>query len=433
MMVFYVYLAFLLLGAVFYGYAAASQSVSEDEIEKCAQEGDKGAKLFLSMQEGPKLTLGILPALLLTGATVLGLFWPEGVSRWVMLPVLALSVSFLLAYRRAGTYLALPFIRHHAGLIWALSRVLLPFTFLVHALAKVACVPFGIATSREGEAVTEEEIISMVDEAHEQGVIEENEAEMIANVIAFNETQAHEIMTHRTGVIAFDKEVSLSEMVEVMMEAGKSRYPVYEGSLDNIFGIVHYKDALKFIMKNSWARYEKLSNIPGLIRQATLIPETRSIADLFSSMQLHKAHMAIVVDEYGQTAGIVSMEDILEEIVGDILDEYDDEDARFRRQKGGGIVIDALTRLSVVEEELGISFEAPEFETLNGYLTAKLGHIPEKEDMDATIEAAGFSFTILSLGTRTIGKVRAQAITGPQVATPSEAGKEESLSLEDRK
>ena len=202
----------------------------------------------------------------------------------------------------------------------------------------------------------------------------------------------------------------LQEMADRILEEGISRYPIYDGSLDNIVGIVHYKDVLKFLTRNPWAKHKEVAELPGLIREVFLIPETRSILDLFRLMQRQKTHMAVVVDEYGQTAGIVCMEDILEEIVGDILDEYDEDEFRFKTQGEGSVVIDALTRLDEVEDRLGVSFGDCSYETLNGFLTDCLGHVPAREDLDRTVEAVGYRFRILSLGKHTIGKVRAEKI-----------------------
>ena len=291
-----------------------------------------------------------------------------------------------------------------------LGIILRPAAYLAAVLAKVLAIPFGVEYHENEDSMTEEEIISMVDEAHEKGVIEENEAEMIQNIISFNETDAGEIMTHRKDIVAFEEEILLQEMVERMLEEGNSRYPVYRGDLDSITGVVHYKDALKFLTRNSWAKFKPLKELPGLIREAAFIPETRSIGDLFRAMQAKKVHMAIVVDEYGQTAGIVSMEDILEEIVGEILDEYDEDQNTFRTQKDNTIVIDALADLKDVEEKLDISFGDCEFETLNGVLTSLLGHIPVEKDLDKVLTLKGYRFQILSLGHRTIGKVKAEKI-----------------------
>ena len=164
----------------------------------------------------------------------------------------------------------------------------------------------------------------------------------------------------------------------------------------------------ELMTQNPWAKFKPLKELPGIIRQASLIPETRGIGDLFHTMQARKIHMAIVVDEYGQTAGIVTMEDILEEIVGDILDEYDEDEITIRAQKDNSLIIDGLAYLEDVEEELDADFGDTEFETLNGYLTNILGHIPTDKDVDTSIKAIGYCFTILSIGNKTIGKVKVE-------------------------
>ena len=305
--------------------------------------------------------------------------------------VMALCVIFLaaigiLAFRRVGTYHPEAYAYKYLNLVHFWLNLLKPFTVSVTWIARLAAVPFGVEINRTEKSVTEEEIISIVDEAHEQGVIQENEAEMIQNIISFNETEAHDIMTHRKNMVAFDEEILLKNMIDTMLEEGNSRYPVYEENIDNIKGIVHYKDALKFMTQNPWAKFKPLKELPGIIRQASLIPETRGIGDLFHTMQARKIHMAIVVDEYGQTAGIVTMEDILEEIVGDILDEYDEDEITIRAQKDNSLIIDGLAYLEDVEEELDADFGDTEFETLNGYLTNILGHIPTDKDVDTSIK-----------------------------------------------
>ena len=248
---------------------------------------------------------------------------------------------------------------------------------------------------KQQDAVTEKEIISMVDEAHEKGVLHKDEAEMIQNIFAFE-----------------DK--------EHMMEEGNSRYPVCGEDMDDIRGLIHYKDALKFFTQNSWAKFKPLKELPGLIRKVTFVPETRHIGQLFRTMQARQVHMAVVVDEYGQTAGIVTMEDILEEIVGDIFDEYDESKDTFRPQVDNSIIIDGLASLTDVEQELDIDFGDVEMETLNGYLTEHLGHIPTQDDLDREIVANGYRFKILSLGNRTIGRVRAEKINDKETKGESE-------------
>lgn len=414
----------LWLNGIFYGFAAAVRNLSESETEKRALDGDKNAILLKSMIDNPGQFVNAIPLIVMASGICFGAFlvpWAVRASHPyikhipALLLITALCVILLaglgiLTFRRIGTYHPEKYAYRYLKVVNLFVKLLYPLTMFVTWIARLASIPFGVEYNRTEEAVTEEEIISIVDEAHEQGVIEENEAEMIQNIISFNETEAKDIMTHRKNVIAFDEEILLQELIDTILVEANSRYPVYAENMDNIKGIVHYKDALKFMTKNSWAKFKPLKELPGLIRQAAFIPETRGIGDLFRTMQTKKLHMAIVVDEYGQTAGIVTMEDILEEIVGDILDEYDEDEVTIRTQTDNSLIIDGLAYLEDVAEELDIDFGDSEFETLNGYLTNLLGHIPTKKDMDTEIVTNGYRFEILSLGNKTIGKVRASKV-----------------------
>ena len=415
-------LLLLWLNGIFYGFAAAVRNISESDTQKRADEGDENAKKLLALIDKPAQFVNAIPLIVMASGICFGTFlvpWVVDVFHPyikhtpALVLVLAVGVILLaglgiLTFRRVGTYHPETYAYRYLKLVNFWVMVLSPVTVFITWIARLAAIPFGVEIDRKEAAVTEEEIISIVDEAHEQGVIEENEAEMIQNIISFNETEAHDIMTHRKNVVAFDEEVLLKNMIDTMLEEGNSRYPVYEENIDNIKGIVHYKDALKFMTQNPWAKFKPLKELPGIIREAALIPETRGIGDLFHTMQAKKIHMAVVVDEYGQTAGIVTMEDILEEIVGDILDEYDEDEITIRAQKDNSLIIDGLAYLEDVAEELDVDFGDVEFETLNGYLTSILGHIPTKKDIDTTIKANGYCFTILSIGNKTIGKVRAE-------------------------
>ena len=415
-------LLLLWLNGIFYGFAAAVRNISESDTQKRADEGDENAKKLLALIDKPAQFVNAIPLIVMASGICFGTFlvpWVVDVFHPyikhtpALVLVLAVGVILLaglgiLTFRRVGTYHPEKYAYRYLKLVNFWVMVLSPVTVFITWIARLAAIPFGVEIDRKEAAVTEEEIISIVDEAHEQGVIEENEAEMIQNIISFNETEAHDIMTHRKNVVAFDEEVLLKNMIDTMLEEGNSRYPVYEENIDNIKGIVHYKDALKFMTQNPWAKFKPLKELPGIIREAALIPETRGIGDLFHTMQAKKIHMAVVVDEYGQTAGIVTMEDILEEIVGDILDEYDEDEITIRAQKDNSLIIDGLAYLEDVAEKLDVDFGDVEFETLNGYLTSILGHIPTKKDIDTTIKANGYCFTILSIGNKTIGKVRAE-------------------------
>ena len=204
---------------------------------------------------------------------------------------------------------------------------------------------------KRDEDVTEE-IMDMVNESHEQGVLEENEAEMIGNIFEFGEKQASDVMTHRNNIVALDDDITVREAFDKVMEENYSRYPVYDGDIDNITGILHIRDLLKiYVDKDNQDR--KLRDVEDTVLfKPYCIPETRNISPLFRQMQSEKIHMAVVVDEYGQTAGIVTMEDILEEIVGNILDEYDEEEEQIVTDADGSYIIEGQAELEDVEDTI---------------------------------------------------------------------------------
>lgn len=415
----------ILLNGIFYGFAAAVRNISQTEILKMAAESDKKAGLLKKLLDEPARYVNAIPLIVTASGIFIGVFLVPMLAKMsrgyidhfpalLLISVLCVMIlaSFgILMFRRIGNYRSLRYAFRYIRLVNAVVTVLWPLTVLITSLARMTAVLFGVGLREQQEAVTEEEIISIVDEAHEQGVIEKNEAEMIQNIISFNETKVGDIMTHRTSVVAFDQERFLKDVIDEMLEEGNSRYPVYAEDLDDIQGLIHYKDALKFMTQNPWAKFKPLKELPGLIRKADFIPESGSISNLFRTMQLKQTHMAVVVDEYGQTQGVITMEDILEEIVGEILDEYDeDEDIAIQTQTDNSILIDGFAELEDVEEELGISFGKVEVTTLNGFLTDVLGHIPTEADLEKELVANGYRFKIISLGHRTIGKVRAEKI-----------------------
>ena len=417
-------LVFLLwLNGIFYGFAAAMRNISENDTQKKADEGDEKARMLLELIDRPAQFVNAIPLMVMASGICFGAFlvpWAVVAFRpyiqhaAALVLVLAVCVILLaglgiLTFRRVGTYHPEKYAYRYLKLVHFWVMVLRPFTLFITWIARLAAVPFGVELNRTEAAVTEEEIISIVDEAHEQGVIQENEAEMIQNIISFNETEAHDIMTHRTNVVAFDQEVLLKNMIDTMLEEGNSRYPVYEENIDNIRGIVHYKDALKFMTQNPWAKFKPLKELPGIIREASLIPETRSIGDLFHTMQAKKIHMAVVVDEYGQTAGIVTMEDILESIVGNIMDEYDEEEADVIQTGEHTFTFDGSVDMEDAEKALGVPLPEGDYDTLAGFLISRLGYLPTgKETQPVTVDYENVHFTVCGVEERRIERIKAE-------------------------
>ncbi|MCD8326777.1 MAG: hemolysin family protein [Lachnospiraceae bacterium] len=242
---------------------------------------------------------------------------------------------------------------------------------------------------------TEQEIIDLVNEGHEQGVIEDSEVEMISNIFAYSDKEAQDIMTHRSNMEAFDEETPFTEAVSRLLLGQNSRYPVYQENLDHITGILYLKDALRY--QNTHPEETRpIGEIEGLLRKTQFTLMTTNIDDLFKTLQSTKMQMAIVIDEYGQTAGLVTMEDILEEIVGNIQDEYDDEQEFIDSKSEDAWVMEGLTPLEDIEDKLGITFDETEFDTLNGFLIRRLDHIPQ-EGEEFECEYRGYLFRVLSV------------------------------------
>lgn len=429
-----VFLIFIIFNSLFYGFGSAIQHLNEGEVERKAELGDKKSILLKRMLAQPGDLVNTIQMIANLLSILIGFFmirnfayyfhgllqgteFAQKLGETVLFDgiVVAVSLINLILLLSVGIMVPKTVCAHYADsfaykvlpVIRTAIILLLPLSRLISGLANLVIRCFGIDPHHPVDDVTEDEIIDLVDEAHEQGVIQESEAEMIQNIMEFSDKDAKDIMTHRTNINVLDESMTLEEAVQFMAEHSNSRYPVYHEDIDNITGFIHIKDAMLHQMKKEYHNCP-LVQIPHLIRSVAYIPETRSIDAIFKAMQAKKIHMAIVVDEYGQTAGLLTMEDILEEIVGNILDEYDESEEFIQPQFDESILMDGLTPLDDVEEVLGIDLGDHEFETLNGYLTSLLEHIPTEEDKE--INANGYCFQILSVENNIIQKIRVEKI-----------------------
>ncbi len=337
-----------------------------------------------------------IPSAILTACAILIVFW--------VMAVLFAAFGFLIPKKRAVRHPERTLISH-GHIVHALMIVLLPVTVPAVGLSVLIVKAAGLDPDSDGEEVTEKELISIVDEAHEQGVIKSNEAEMIQNIMELRDITARDVMTRRNQIAVLDGTLNLGQALETMLAGTNSRFPVYLENIDNIIGILHIKDAMNEHMAHPEMSTTPIPEISGLLREAVIIPESRSIDSILQYMQAQKEHLLIAIDEYGQTSGVISMEDILEEIVGNILDEYDPDEHFVQHNLDNSIVIDGLIPLDEAEEALQIDFKTEEFETLSGYLTGCLGHIPTERDR--AVSAGGFLFQIMKVENHTIRKVRA--------------------------
>ena len=426
----------LLVDIFFYGFAEAVRALNEKEIEERAQEKkDKKSVRLLKIIRDPSryvntLQLVITLSNVIMGGWYIGFFlvriktllekvsgrylpgMTDGTASVIEAAALVVTMFFVLyIVLTFGVLLpkklAIRFPEKWAyafmtPMYWFL-KLSKPLTGLVTVSANGMLRLFGLKTNAEIVDVTEEEIISMVNEGHEQGVIEASEAEMITNIFEYGDKEAQDIMTHRSNITGIDGQMSLSDAIQFMLSEKNSRYPVFEETIDKIIGILHLKDALRMQIGRE-DDGKPICEIEGLLREARFIPLTRNIDDLFKSMQSQKLQMVIVVDEYGQTAGLIAMEDILEEIVGNILDEYDEEDTYIEEKGEDEYVIEGKTPLEELEERFGIRFGEEEFETLNGFMIARLDRIPE-DDEEFDVDVDGYNFKIMSVENKMIQSV----------------------------
>ncbi len=267
------------------------------------------------------------------------------------------------------------------------------------------------------DAVTEEDIIQMVEEGNETGVIEESQREMINNIFEFDDIVVSDVMTHRTEIVAVEVEEPISSVIHTVIQEGYSRMPVYQGNIDNIVGILMAKDLLCLAGQDNLEHY----HIRHFMREVVFVPETAKCKHVLQEMALKKSQLAVVVDEYGGTAGIVSMEDILEEIVGNIQDEYDEEEIEMRKVSDAVYIIKGTADPDDILPQLGITLpEGREFDTMSGFVVELLGRIPEAEETPS-VQYESVLFTVLLIEDNWVSKIKAQIL---QPEPPKEEGME---------
>ncbi len=288
-----------------------------------------------------------------------------------------------------------------------LARLVSPLVrFLVWITNRVA-QPFGGQPRRGLPIVTEEEIKTLVDAGEESGMLEEDEKEMIYSIFEFGETLAREVMVSRVDVVALAADTPLIEAVDVIINHNHSRVPVYQGSIDNIIGVLYAKDLLKVLREKGREAANQIK-LPDLVRPATFTPESKKVDELLKEMQKRRVHMAIVIDEYGGTAGVVTIEDILEEIVGEIQDEYDQgEEPMIQTPAENEWLIDARTNLSDINDLLKTDLPLDESDTLGGFIYQSLGKVPLPGD---EVEHQDLRLKVVNVAGRRIGKVRVTRI-----------------------
>ena len=415
----------ILLNAFFAATEIAFISLNDMKIDLKAKEGDKKAKKIQNLLKDPSkflatIQIGITLAGFLSSAfasdTFANILAPKlyelmpslSLESWqnisIIIITLVLSYFTLVFGELVPKRIAMKYSEKLAfmavGVIRAISIITLPFvkflTFSTNVISKL----FGV-TGEEEENVSEEEIKMMVDVGEEKGTIETGEKEMINNIFEFNDRIVSEIMVPRTQIYALNMDLTINEAIDMLNEDTRySRIPVYNETIDNIIGMVYVKDLL--LTQKNWNT--KLKNV---VREATFVLESLYVDDVFKELKKKKKQIAVVVDEYGGTAGLVTMEDILEEIVGEIYDEYDVEKFKYKKIDENTYLFDGEIPIYEVEKLLGVDLPEGDYDTLSGYLLFELNRIPNDKETGIVIETEKVNYKIEKIKRNRILKVKA--------------------------
>ncbi|MGI6107732.1 MAG: hemolysin family protein [Lachnospiraceae bacterium] len=267
--------------------------------------------------------------------------------------------------------------------------------------------PWGRKKDQEKTEADEytEQLTELVEDGLSKEFLSHSEAEMIENVLEMRDKQAHDIMTDRSRIFALSRDLTLRDAMADILRDGKTRYPVYAEDLDDIVGMLHLRSALEAYMHPECLDMP-LKDIDGLVSEAHFIPESKQIMNLFREMQSHKVHIAVVVDEYGQTSGIITLEDILEEIVGSIMDESDKDESGIQKRRDGTFVIEGIAQMEDVCRALNLDLGQEDFDTLNGFLISRLDRIPAQRERPV-VKYGGWIFRVLRVDDNMIQLVAA--------------------------
>lgn len=422
----------ILVNAFFAMSEIAIISLNDNKIERMAEDGNKKARQVLKLTKDSSgflstIQIGVTLAGFLTSATASQSFAvmltqkiaetsivkviPVGVISAVSTVLITVIMSYFslvlgeLTPKKIAMHSPEKVSFTVVPVLLFVNKVAKPFVKLLSASTNGLVRLFGIDPNEDEEVVTEEEIRMLVDVGQEKGVIEDVQKEMINNIFEFDDMDVGGIMTHRTDMDCVDIEDPLSDIIDMSVECGHSRIPVYKEDQDNIVGVIYVKDFLKYIGTS----IPKAKSIKDFLRDTYYVPETKKCSELLNEMLEKHIQLAVVVDEYGGTAGIVTLEDILESIVGNIQDEYDHEDEEISKIDDRTFTVDGITFIDDVEEMLNVKIPDGDYDTLGGFIISLLGYLPNGEKQDEA-QYENIKFTVLNVEERRIGKVKVEIL-----------------------
>lgn len=415
------------LNGFFAGSEIAFISINERKLKAMKEEGHEKAKLVLKLKEIPNKFLSTIQIGVSIASILSGVFASEAFANvltdWILnfinLPMGAVKTFSMFFITLITSYLMLLFgelvpkrmamanpQKFSFTAVYPLSLLATVATPIIKILSfstNLVLKVIGINTEDITDEVTEEEIRVMV----EEGKIDHIEKEMIESVFEFDDTEVSEIMTHRTRLIAIDWEEDLDTILDIINEERFTRYPVYKDNIDNIIGVIHSRELLRYLGRGEKEDFD----IDSLLIKPYFVPDSKRTNELFREMQIKKIHMAIVIDEHGGTAGIVTMENLVEEIMGDILDEYDEKrkDEHIVSLNSGEYIVDGSCSIEDLEETLNIGLPTGMYKTVSGFIIGHLGKIPRKKDIknhESDFVFNGYLFSIVSLERKVISEVK---------------------------
>lgn len=416
------FLAFLtLVNAFFAGAEMAVVSVNKNRIKVLADEGSKRAALLQTLfEDSTKFLSTIQVAITLAGffssasaatgiSQVLGGWIAQfGIpySNTIAVVVVTIILSYFtlvfgeLVPKRIALQKAEAFSLFVVQPIYIISKILSPFIKLLSLSTNGFLHLIGMKTENLEEAVSEEEIKKMLETGSENGVFNEIEKEMINSIFSFDDKTAKDVMVPRREVFAIDIEEPLEKILDEILETRHSRIPVYEEQIDNIIGILQVKDVMIEARKKSFEEVD----IRALLKEAFFVPDGKNTDELFREMQRTKNRMAVLIDEYGGVSGILTVEDLVEEVMGEITDEHGEEVVELQKIGEKEYLLDGSILIEELNEKLNLKLETENYDTLSGYLIEELGYIP-KDSGQCELDADGVHFKILEVKEKRIRKV----------------------------
>ncbi|HEX2949259.1 MAG TPA: hemolysin family protein [Armatimonadota bacterium] len=397
-------------------------SVSRIRMHQLGEQGNTAAQLVERLTEHPQDFLGgfivMINALVLLAANLTTVaarrYWGADSVVWANLVVLIILLLFCeITPKTISVYYAESMALRTARIAYIINTVLTPVVSVLNGISFALLWLLTRTRILHGHvhpaptAFSEEDIKQLVSAGEQSGEVESTEREMIHGVIEFSDTTAHEIMVPRTDLVTLPADATLEEAIDMFMASGHSRIPMYEDNADNILGILYIKDLLIRLQTGKPVDRAQLA-LPTMVRPAYFVPETKKSDDLLREMQKKQVHMAIVVDEYGGTAGIITIEDLLEEIVGDIIDEYDQERAEVVMLPDGTADVSGRASLDKMHDTFDMEIpEDTEAETISGLVTEQLGRIPIANDV---VTIAGIRLTVIEVKHNRIERLHAVAL-----------------------